>query len=247
MTAVLPRPSQLRIPVPRMPSEPVTRRTPAVAYQRVLHQTVRREFRLLVELASWAPADDAVRTAEITRHADLVARVLLQHHATERERLWPALFRSLPARVQDTARDVIGSWTGRASALDHLLRDLSTHARQWAVAGTLPARDAFARACSKLADAVDAHLIEEERDLLPLLSQYLPDGEWAALTRAATTTLSGREQMLVLGLTLEDACALDRARLLAGLSPAARTAWRVFGRRDFHAAVVRLRGAPPAA
>jgi hypothetical protein len=53
--------------------------------------------------------------------------------------------------------------------------------------------------------------------------------------------------MLVLGLALEDACALDRARLLAGLSRSARTAWRAFGRRDFHAAVVRLRGAPPAA
>ena len=70
MTAVLPRPVQLRIPTPRMPSEPVTRRTPAVAYQRVLHQTVRREFRLLADLTSWAPADDADRTAEITRHAD---------------------------------------------------------------------------------------------------------------------------------------------------------------------------------
>ena len=58
-------------------------------------------------------------------------------------------------------------------------------------------------------------------------------------------TLSGREQMLVLGLALEDACALDRARLLAGLSPAARTAWRVVGRRNFRATVVRLRGAPP--
>jgi hypothetical protein len=79
------------------------------------------------------------------------------------------------------------------------------------------------------------------------VSRYLPDGEWAAITRRATTTLSGREQMLVLGLALEDACALDRARLLAGLSPAARTAWRMFGRRDFHSAVVRLRGAPPAA
>src|SRR5688500_5904456 len=253
MTAMLTRPAQLSIPTPRVPSEPatlggsVTRGTPAVAYQRVLHQTVRREFRLLADLASWAPADDAVRTAEITRHADLVARVLLQHHATERERLWPALFRSLPPREQDTARDVIGAWTSRASALDHLLRDLSTVARQWAVAETLPARNAFARACGKVADAVDAHLTVEERDLHPLLSRYLPDGEWAALTRAATTTLSGREQMLVLGLTLEDACALDRARLLAGLSPAARTAWRVFGRRDFHAAVVRLRGAPPAA
>ena len=247
MTAVLPRPTQLRIPTPRPPSEPVTRSTPAVAYQRVIHQTVRREFRLLAGLASWAPADDAARTAEITRHADLMARVLLQHHATERELLWPALFRGLPAARHDAAREAISTWTTRTALLDHTLRDLSTVARQWAVAGTPPAREGFVRACTRLADAVDEVTRAEERDLLPLLSQFLPDGEWAAVTRAASTTLSGREQMLVLGLALEDACALDRARLLAGLSPAARTAWRVFGRRDFHAAVVRLRGAPPAA
>ena len=247
MTAVLPRPTQLRIPTPRPPSEPITRSTPAVAYQRVLHQTVRREFRMLAGLASWAPADDAVRTAEITRHADLMARVLLQHHATERELLWPALFRGLPAVRHDAAREAISTWTSRTALLDHTLRDLSTVARQWAVAGTPPARDGFVRACTRLADAVDEATRAEERDLLPLLSEYLSDGEWAAVTRAASTTLSGREQMLVLGLALEDACALDRARLLAGLSPTARTAWRVFGRRDFHAAVVRLRGAPPAA
>ena len=247
MTAMLTRPTQLRIPTPRRPSEPITRSTPAVAYQRVIHQTVRREFRLLAGLASWAPADDAARTAEITRHADLMARVLLQHHATERELLWPALFRGLPAARHDAAREAISTWTTRTALLDHTLRDLSTVARQWAVAGTPPAREGFVRACTRLADAVDAATALEERDLLPLLSAYLPDGDWTAVTRAATTTLSGREQMLVLGLALEDACALDRGRLLAGLSPAARTAWRMFGRRDFHAAVVRLRGAPPAA
>jgi hypothetical protein len=245
MTAVLPRPTTLRIPTPRLPSEPVTRSTPAVAYQRVLHQTVRREFRLLAGLASWAPVDDAVRTAEITRHADLIARVLLRHHATERELLWPALFRSLPD--PEAFRDAVGGWTSRTALLDHSLRDLSTVARQWAVAETAPARDAFVRACTRLADDVEAATTAEERDFLPLLSAYLPDGEWAAITRGACTSLSGREQMLVLGLALEDASAIDRARLLAGLSPAARTAWRVFGRRDFHAAVVRLRGAPPAA
>ena len=245
MTAVLARPTQLRIPTPRTSLEPVTRSTPAVAYQRVIHQLVRREFRLLAGLASWAPVDDAVRTAELTRHADLMARVVLQHHATERELLWPALFRCLPD--PEAARDVVGEWTSRTALLDHTLRDLSTVARQWAVAETAPARDAFVRACTRLADEVDSATVAEERDLLPLLSAYLPDGEWAAITRRATTTLSGREQMLVLGLALEDAGALDRARLLAGLSPAARTAWRMLGRRDFHAAVVRLRGAPPAA
>src|SRR5688500_4818066 len=100
MTAVLTRPL---VPSPRTPVEDAPRPSRAVAYQRVLHRAVRREFRMLAELACWAPADDAVRTADLTGHADLLARVLLQHHATERELLWPALFRGLPAREEATA------------------------------------------------------------------------------------------------------------------------------------------------
>jgi hypothetical protein len=254
--AVLTRPTPTpRIPTPRVPMSPAPAplpertppTTPAVAYQRVLHRTVRREFRLLAELASWATPDDAERTGELTRHADLIARVLLQHHATERQLLWPALFRHLPADEQDAAREHVAEWTSRTALLDHTLRDLSTHARQWAVARTQPARDAFVRAVGRVATAVDASTGAEECALLPLLGRHLPDSEWAAVARKAQNTLSGPEQMLVLGLALEDASAIDRARLMAGLSPSARTAWRLFGRRTFRAAVVRLRGAPPAA
>ena len=234
------------VPKPRVSTENLPRRTAAVGYQEVLHRTVRREFRLVAELASWARADDAQRTAELTRHADLIGRVLMQHHTTERDHLWPALFAHVPAGERDAVREVVAEWTSRAALLDHSLRDLSTVARQWAVATTPPARDAFLRACARVADAVDAHTAAEETELLPLLARYLPDGEWTTIRRAAGSTLSGREQMLMLGLALEDACALDRARLLAGLSPAARTAWRVVGHRNFRAAVVRLRGAPPA-
>lgn len=242
--AVLTRPF---VPTPRVSTETLPRRTAAVGYQEVLHRMVRREFRLLAELAGWAAADDAARTAELTRHADLMGRVLLQHHATERTHLWPALFGHVPAHEQDAVREVVAAWTSRAALLDHSLRDLSTVARQWAVAATLPARDAFLRAAARLADAVDAHTAAEEAELLPLLARYLPDAEWTAVCRTARNSLSGGEQMLVLGLALEDACAIDRARLLAGLSAPARTAWRVIGRRNFRAAVVRLRGAPPAA
>ena len=247
--AVLTRAALPRIPSPRTPVEDSLslRNTAAVAYQRVLHQAVRREVRMLAELAQWAVADDTERTGELTRHADLVARLLLQHHATEREHLWPALFRNIPTSKQDAVRVVVADWTSRAVLLDHQLRDLSTVARQWAVARTLPARDGFARACSRVADAVDAHTAAEEAELLPLLATYLPEDEWLAVRRATRSSLSGREQMLVLGLALEDACAIDRARLLAGLSRPARTAWRVAGRRNFRTAVVRLRGAPPAA
>jgi hypothetical protein len=255
--AVLTRPTQPTdapgIPSPRRPmfpmpaSERPVPSSPAVAYQRVLHGMVRREFRLLAELASWATPDDAERTGDLTRHADLIARVLLQHHATERELLWPALFRHLPADDQHAAREHVADWTSRTALLDHTLRDLSTHARQWAVAGTQPARDAFVRALTRVAAAVDASTGAEECALLPLIGRYLPDGEWAAVARGTRCTLTGPEQMLVLGLALEDASAIDRARLMAGLSASARTAWRIVGRRTFRAAVVRLRGAPPAA
>jgi hypothetical protein len=218
---------------------------PAAAHQRVLHQLVRRELHLLAELVTWAPADEADRTRALTRHADLVGRLLLQHHATERERLWPALLRALPADRSATARRRVADWTARTARLDHRLRDLSTAARPWAVAGTGAARDAFAAACLDLARDVDAQTAAEERELLPLLAA-LPAGAWTAITRTARCGLSGRERLFVLGLALEDACPGDRARLLAGVPPVTRLAWRLAGRSRYRAAVVRLRGAPPA-
>ncbi len=244
MTAAAVLPPRLSSPLPDVAPAPPGA---AVSYQRVLHQLARRELRLLADLASWAPSDEAARTVELTRHADLVSRVLLQHHAVERDVLWPALFRLLPRDEQEAARHYVTDWTSRTALLDHHLRDLSTVARQWAVSESSAAREAFVVACSRLADAVEAQTEAEEMTLLPLIGTYLTTADWRAVSRAARTDLDGREQMLVLGLALEDACAGDRARLLAGLSPAARTAWRLFGHRDYRAAVVRLRGAPPAA
>jgi hypothetical protein len=218
----------------------------AVAYQRVLHQLVRRELRLLGELATWAPAGEAERTATLSRHAELVGRVLLHHHAVEREAVWPALLRAVPADRTAGVRALIDDWTARCAWIDHRLRDVSTAARQWQVTGVPHARDAFALACLDLADAVDAHTAGEEAVLLPLLAEHLSGGDWAVIARSSHCRLSGREQLLVLGLAMEDSCAADRARLMSGLSPAMRLAWRLHGRQDYRASVVRLRGAPPA-
>jgi len=256
MTAAAVRPTSL-IPVPRSPlsGAPGTAALPAhreptacraVAYQRVLHQLVRREWRLLGELATWAPAAEAERTATLTRHADLIGRVLLHHHAVERDSVWPALLLAVADEGAGAVRRALADWTGRCARIDHMLRDVSTAARQWQVAGTAGARDAFALACLDLADAVDAQTAEEEAVLLPLLGQHLDAEDWAAIARSSHCRLSGREQLLVLGLALEDASAIDRARLINGLSPATRMAWRMHGRSQYRAAVVRLRGAPPA-
>jgi hypothetical protein len=247
-TAVLPRPRPssddliVAAAAERPAGRPATDR-PA-ACERVLHQLVRRELRLLAELAPWAPADDAPRTRALTRHAELISRVLLHHHAVERDRLWPALQRTLPGDPALAAH--LDRWRERCAAIDHALRDVATAARQWAVAANVRARDAFALACLDLANAVEAQTAEEERTLVPLL-EHLDPAEWAAIARSACAGLSWRERLFVLGLALEDSCAGDRARLLHGLGRGTRTAWRVYGSGRYRANVVRLRGEPPAA
>ena len=221
------------------------RPTRAVAYQRVLHQMMRREWPLLAELAEWADPADRARTRDLTAHAELLSRVLLHHHAVERERIWPALRRA--EYEEPTLRPAIDDWTGRCARIDHVLRDVVTAARQWAVSGTTRARDAFVQVCKDLAGSIERQTREEERTLLPLLDRHLGAAEWRAITRAAKCPLSATDQLFVLGLTLEDACPGDRARMLGGLPFPARWAWRTTGHGRFRATVVRLRGAPPAA
>ena len=114
------------------------------------------------------------------------------------------------------------------------------------MATTAPARDAFAMACLVVADAVDAQTREEEGTLLPLIAEHLAPEDWAAIAACSRCDLPAREQLLVLGLALEDACAGDRARVLEGLPRSVRWVWRHGGERRYRATVVRLRGEPPA-
>jgi hypothetical protein len=114
------------------------------------------------------------------------------------------------------------------------------------VATTEPARDAFVAACRDAADAVDAQTAEEERVLLPLIAAHLSAEAWATIAAGSRCDLSARDQLMVLGLALEDACAADRARVLEGLPRTVRWVWRHGGERRHRATVVRLRGEPPA-
>jgi hypothetical protein len=243
------------VPVPRAPADDaaVHDRAPArpagraAAYQRVLHQLVRREFRLLADLLAWAPPDEPARIAALTRHADLVSRLLVAHHRVETEALWPALLAAVPDRYAADARAAVARCTDRCASVDVLVRDLGTATRQWSVTGTPASRDAVARTCREVADAVDVQTADEERDLLPLLDAHLDAARWSAVAAASPVRLPRRQRGLVLGMALEDCCAGDRGRLLDGLSPGTRLAWRLWGARRYRAAVVRLRGAPPAA
>src|SRR3954463_13621688 len=99
LTPAAARPAPL--PTPAALPGTAERHSRALDYERVLHQLARREFAVLADLASWAPAGDRQRAARLSRHAELVIRVLIQHHTAEGGALWPALVRHLPDEEQE--------------------------------------------------------------------------------------------------------------------------------------------------
>ena len=112
-----------------------------------------------------------------------------------------------------------GEWTTRCGRIDHMLRDVATAARQWAVAalpGTARVRLGLPRAGRRgrgpdrrrgaHAAAAAGGPPRTPRTGRPSRSR-------------STRRLTAREQLLVLGLALEDSCAADLRRLLGSLSP----------------------------
>src|SRR3954468_220668 len=121
-TSMIPQPRSPEPAAPAPAPEREDRAAPsgcrAVAYQRVLHQVMRREWRLLGELAGWAPPGEAERIATLTPHAALLGRGLLHHHPLERDAVWPALFRAVPADRTAGVSAALVDWTDRCARID---------------------------------------------------------------------------------------------------------------------------------
>ena len=174
--------------------------------------------------------------------------MLLHHHAVEREAVWPALLRAVPADRTDEVRAAVDEWTASCARIDHMLRDVATAARQWAGRRAPPRRATPSRRrAGPLADAVDAQTADEERTLLPLLGAHLRAGGLGGDRRLGRTAGSRRASSC--------SCSGWRSRTPApptapgcwtACPRSARMAWRLNGGRYYRAAVVRLRGAPPA-
>ena len=170
----------------------------AVAYQRVVHRLVRRELRLLADLATWAPDDEAERTAALTRHADLARQGAdaPPHRRARRGLAGTAAHRA--GRALDEVRGARRVHRPLRTDRPHAAR--RRHGRPAVGCRRhVPVRGAFASACRELADAVDAQTDDEERTLLPLLESAPTSPRTGRRSRVGAPPAHTREQLLVLG------------------------------------------------
>jgi hemerythrin-like domain-containing protein len=202
----------------------------------VVHRVFRRESRLLAELIRGVRPGDVERArvlAEMVREYD---KGLHSHHTSEDALLWPKLL----ARV-DLDADLILRMEQQHEVVAQGLHLMMERLATWE-------RDASAAARDPLADAMDAHrrdllvhLDEEERSVLPLVTEHITAAEWAELGEVARSHTPKDKLLFMLGALLEEATPQETTRFLSHLPVPARVLWHTVGRRQYTRRMRRIR------
>lgn len=176
-----------------------------------------------------------VPTARDHRSADRpdTWEMVIVHRVFRREftRL-PVLVRGVPAG--DVARaDVV---------LAHLLERAHDQAEVFGQDASPAAGEALVVTLTALAAALEEHLGDEEREVLPLVDEHISVPEWEAVGERGRAAIPKDRMLVQLGAILEGCSREEARRFLARLPLPARVAWRLLGRRAYAAERDRVLG-----
>jgi hemerythrin-like domain-containing protein len=213
---------------------------PETDQMKVVHRVMRRELPLLADLIAAVRPGDNGRSAVLAHHLKLVLDMIHEHHESEDELIWPLLHARVPLR--DELIEVMESQHAAvAEALDGIRRELPA----WSAGASAEIRDRLAGHLRALATILITHLDLEEREVLPLIHDYLTVAEWLAPQRHAMKhgPKALIDKLLLAGMVLEDTSSGERAWFLSEMPPPARAMWKLIGRRRYAGHVARVRAA----
>lgn len=204
----------------------------------VVHRVFRREFSAAPALIDGVRAGDRQRAEVVGRWLADVAKALHHHHHSEDDLLWPVLL----GRVSPHA-ELVRRMEAQHRRLGQLLTEVGRLLPRWRRTADAADRDRLTELFGQASGLLAEHLDEEEREILPLVSEHLTQDEWDALgTRGQETMRDIGRPFLLVGAILEEASPTERDRFLGQLSAPLRLAWRAVGQRSYDRGIAQIRG-----
>lgn len=111
------------------------------------------------------------------------------HHSTEDELVWPALYERA-SLSNALIRRMEEQHAGLHDAIDTTRRELVA----WEATPTAEGSEALATALSTLVDRLAEHLLEEERDIVPLIAAHITQAEWDHLGKVGFSKFTPRQR-----------------------------------------------------
>ncbi|WP_236654358.1 hemerythrin domain-containing protein [Streptacidiphilus anmyonensis] len=203
----------------------------------VVHRVFRREAALLPRLVRAVPEGDTARAGLLAAYVREYLDGLHIHHRTEDELLWPLL----RARVEQG--DLVARMEEQHELIDASLAAVTRQLPLWERVADRTTGDPLAAALDDHHAVLLRHLDDEERLLLPLVTDHLTVAEWSLVGKRGMEHIPKEKRLLALGAILEDATEPEAAFFLSQVPALGRLLWRVVGRRQYAAHCRELRGA----
>ncbi|MGH7697184.1 MAG: hemerythrin domain-containing protein [Candidatus Dormibacteria bacterium] len=180
-------------------------------------------------------AGDRQQSAVVGSYFDNLLRFLDAHHGGEDALLWPVLSRRCPE-----AAELLERMEGEHQAIDRARHTAGDHLQGWTQSADPEFGRDLAQSLRDLRRELEAHLGEEEREILPLASKNVSPEEWGALPGHAMAHFTGDKPWLVLGLIFEQMTPEQLALTTKMLPPPVVEMWTTTGRAAFDSYIAQV-------
>jgi hemerythrin-like domain-containing protein len=209
---------------------------PDVSDMLVVHDAFRREYGMLPRLVRGVAPGDTERAAVLEAHYALLARFLHIHHHGEDVVLYPVL----AERLADHP-GLVDRMEAEHRLLNELLDSADAAVPRWAVDPTAVATEWLAALLTDVDAALEIHLSEEEREVLPLCEALLTRAEWDAVGEHSRAEIPQEHAFTILGMLLEDAPRVAGAHMLAAMPPPVSAMYEELGASAYAAYTAEVR------
>ncbi|MEC3917913.1 hemerythrin domain-containing protein [Nocardia sp. CDC160] len=210
---------------------------PAVDSMIVSHRYYRGQLAQAPMLVRELRAGNATRIRLVIGHVYAVVLGLQNHDRDEDDLLWPLL----RARIDPPPEAI-----GRVENQHHQLSALTTRVRQ-ALTDLLADADLTmceptAELLTELSEAADAHMLDEEKTILPLVAEHLTATEWTEYAARGISRMSKAQRRYAKSAMFAYCTPDEQAIMLAKLSVWARLMWQLHGQHVYPRHLARIHG-----
>jgi hemerythrin-like domain-containing protein len=207
----------------------------------MLHDALRREFRLLPALVRGVPDAEAARARIVAEHIDFLTTILHAHHHGEDVVLWPILLDRGPAQITP----IVHVMEGHHDRIDQLTTQIATALARWRASAGSAVGESLAEHLDQLTVVLGEHLGMEEEHILPVAAKHVTPVEWDQIGEAAGIEVDPALHQVGLGMLMyegdPEVVELDMARM----PPEVRELMKKTAPRAYEAHSLRVHGTLP--
>lgn len=205
----------------------------------MIHKVFRREFRLAPSMVRHVEPGDTAQAARVAIYLSEIVTALHHHHHGEDVLVWDTLVDRSPGCALH-----VGQMKAQHAEVSALLDQVEELIPPWRSTADTGGRERLAAMLDVVSAKLDAHLGQEEEQILPVAATSFSQTEWDRLGEEGMASVPKKRLLVQLGYILEDATPEERADVLSHVPPPARLLYRLIGRRQYEKEIRTLR--PPA-